>query len=432
MTLIGFAFIIINGIALLLLPRRWACLPLLVGSCYISQGQKIAVGPIHFSVIRSLILVGFVRGVLRRELTTLGLVGCDWAVLGWGTWLVAASVFHNPPGDTFVTYLGVAYNCVGIYLLIRSFCRSKEDAANFVFITCILLGPLSLEMMQEKVTGRNLFAVLGGVSEEVVIRDGKLRAQGPFGHAILAGTVGASCVPLMFGIWRSNPMAARLGVAAAMAMMWACTSSGPIMTFALGAFAVGLWPLRMYTRKLCMLAVVCYMVLDLVMKRPGYFILAKIDITGSSTGWHRAELIRSARQHLGEWWFAGTDYTRHWMPTGVYFSPNHADITNQYIQYGVYGGLFLISLFMLQLWLAFTYVGRMVNGARALDKDGAWFVWCLGSSLFAHAVTCISVSYYDQSSVFMFAALAVISSMYSSSPNPSLDAEAIENRLLEV
>jgi len=31
----------------------------------------------------------------------------------------------------------------------------------------------------------------------------------------------------------------------------------------------------------------------------------KIDLTGSSTGWHRAELIDSALRHFNEWWLVG-------------------------------------------------------------------------------------------------------------------------------
>ena len=79
--------------------------------------------------------------------------------------------------------------------------------------------------------------------------------------------------------------------------------------------------------------------LDLVMKAPAYYIIARADIIGGSTGWHRAALIDSAIRHLNEWWLIGTDYTRNWMVTGVSWSADNTDITNHYLYLGVLGGL---------------------------------------------------------------------------------------------
>ena len=64
--------------------------------------------------------------------------------------------------------------------------------------------------------------------------------------------------------------------------------------------------------------------------------------------YHRAALIESAIKHLDEWWLAGTDYTRHWMPSGIPANENHTDLTNHYIAMGVMGGLLLLLLF---IWL---------------------------------------------------------------------------------
>src|SRR5207253_439216 len=91
-------------------------------------------------------------------------------------------------------------------------------------------------------------------------------------------------------------------------------------------------------------------VLQIVMNDPVYFLMARIDFTGSSTGWFRAQLIRSSIQHLDEWWAVGTDYTRHWMPSGIYANEIHTDITNHFLEMGVWGGLPLLSLFVLALY----------------------------------------------------------------------------------
>jgi hypothetical protein len=152
-----------------------------------------------------------------------------------------------------------------------------------------------------------------------------------------------------------------------------------------------------------------------------WYILARIDLTGSSTGWHRAALIDSAFKHLDEWWLGGTDYTRHWMPTGVEWSGDHTDITNYYLKLGVLGGLPLMLLFMGVLASGFTSISRAFRSNEALTADKQFLLWTLGAVLFGHAATMVSVSYFDQSIVFLYLILASIGSMQNSSvPEPEL------------
>jgi hypothetical protein len=168
------------------------------------------------------------------------------------------------------------------------------------------------------------------------------------------------------------------------------------------------------------MALAGYVLLDVIMKAPAYYIIARIDIAGGSTGWHRAALIESAIAHLNEWWLGGTDYTRHWMPTGVSWSARHTDLTNHYIFLGVAGGLPLMLLFIAILWRGFSYVGQYVKQGGSA-RQHAYLVWCLGASLFAQATTCISVAYFDQSFVFLYLPLAALGTIASRefAPRPS-------------
>jgi hypothetical protein len=144
------------------------------------------------------------------------------------------------------------------------------------------------------------------------------------------------------------------------------------------------------------------------MNAPAYFLLARIDMTGSSTSWHRAELIDAALRHVSEWWLVGTDYTRHWMSYGVGWSGNHIDITNYYINMGVYGGLPLMLLFITVLAKGFSSVGGVTSqSADSPGQQGTRFtMWALGAALFTHSATFISISYFDQSVVFLYLVLA--------------------------
>jgi len=240
----------------------------------------------------------------------------------------------------------------------------------------------------------------------------------------LAGTVGAVCSPFMIGIWRRYPWTARMGLAACLVMIFTSASSGPVMSAAAAAFALALWHWRQYTRRLRIAALCAYVLLEIVMRAPAYYLLARIDIAGGSTGYHRAALIKSSLAHMNEWWFAGTDYTRHWMETGVSWSEDHADITNYYIKMGVIGGLPLMLLLIAALGTGFYCVGRAVKDKNRSSSKETFAVWCVGASLFAHAATCVSVSYFDQSYVFFYTTLGIAGSLgWSSVPRVAVAAK---------
>jgi hypothetical protein len=216
-------------------------------------------------------------------------------------------------------------------------------------------------------------------------------------------------MPLALVLWRNQRAMAIAGLLACGAIVVASASSGPMLSLIFSLTALMLWPWRSRMRWLRWGAVLGYIALDMVMNAPAYFTLARIDMTGSSTGWHRAELIDAAVKHISEWWLFGTDYTRHWMWYGVGWSNNHIDITNFYINMGVYGGLLLMFLFIRVLWKGFVFVGASCNPPHGTPVPGnAFMMWAMGSSLFAHAVTFISVSYFDQSVLFLYLTLAAI------------------------
>lgn len=414
MNAFAITFLVINITLLLLLPRRWAPLPLLIGACYMTPGQVIELGPFHFTVIRMLVMAGVVRVIVRNERLAGRTNGLDRLILAWSVLALISSVFHKDALAALIYRFGLVYDTCGIYFLVRVFCQSLDDVEGLCRLTAILLLPVALEMIYEKLTVSNLFSILGEGSVSPAIREGHVRARGPFAHAILAGTIGAVCLPLIVPLWRQHRKVAKIGIGACLVMIITSASSGPILSAMAALGALFMWHYRHRIRLIRWLAIVGYIGLDLVMLDPAYYILARIDLTGSSTGWHRARLIQSAIEHLPEWWLVGTDYTRHWMPTGVSWSPEHTDITNHYLQMGVIGGLPLMLLFIAVLVKGFSFVGRTMRQAPELSQQSRFMIWALGASLFAHATTFISVSYFDQSFVFIYLTLAAIGSVWSS------------------
>ncbi|MFN7141060.1 MAG: hypothetical protein ACK4UN_17155, partial [Limisphaerales bacterium] len=167
------------------------------------------------------------------------------------------------------------------------------------------------------------------------------------------------------------------------------------------------WRWRWHLRRVLTLTIVLFVALAFLMEAPVWYLIARIDLAGGSTSWHRAELIHQAIRHFDEWWLIGTDYTRHWMAYGIEWSEDHVDITNHYITLGVRGGILLMGIFIIFLIRAFQALGR---GMKALqlsgDTQSEFLLWCVGASLFLHAFTFMAISYFDQSYVFFCSVVA--------------------------
>ncbi len=413
MNAIAITFLLINALALLLLPRRWAPVPLLVGACYMTLGQGIEMGPFSFTVIRMLVLAGVVRIIARGERLAGRMNAMDRLIVVWAGWALFSSIFHNDPSGALIFRLGLVYNACGVYFLLRVFCQTFDDVVGLCRIAIILLVPLAVEMLNEKLTSHNLFSILGGVSESPSIRGDRIRAQGPFAHSILAGTIGAVCLPFAIALWRQHRRKAVIGIGACFAMIFAAYSSGPILSAVAALGALWMWRFRHRMRLVRWLAVLGYIGMDLVMKAPAYYLIDRINIVGGSTGWYRSRLIQGAFEHFSEWWLGGTDFTIHWMPNALASAAGEADVTNHYLRMGAIGGLPLMLLLIAVLAKGFSFVGQMSQQRPELTLDSRFMVWALGASLFAHAVTFMSVSYFDQSFVFLYLTLAAIGSARS-------------------
>ena len=414
MTPLALAFLGCCTAALLLLPRRWAALPLLAGALYMTLGQGVEIGPFNFSLLRLLIAIAAIRVLLRGELGAFTPVALDKWLLVWASWAVASSLFHEDPSAALVNRLGMVYDACGTYLVLRCLCGSREDVERLFRMIAFLLAPVAVAMVWENQAGRNPFAALGGVPLFPEVRQGIVRSQGPFAHSILAGSVGAACLPLMLAIWRHSRSLALVGTLGCLAMITASGSSGPLLSASAAIGALALWPMRHRMRVVVWAAVLGYIALDVAMNAPAYYLLARLDLSMGSTSWHRAALIEAAIIRLPEWWATGTDYTGHWLPYGVPWSSSHADITNYYIWMGVLGGLPLMLLFVAMLAKGFGLVGVMLAKSDLGSSDAkaheSFIAWAIGASLFAHAATFVSVTYFDQSVVFLYLTLAAAGS----------------------
>jgi hypothetical protein len=321
-----------------------------------------------------------------------------------------------------------------LFFYFKSIFKSYDD----IVFTCKMLPfiilPVACMMIHESLTGRNIFSFFGDVPVISDIRDGRFRCQGPFSHPILAGTFGATAFPLIAVLWFQKDYKkiwVILGVLCSGIIAFTAGSSGAFMTLLLENVAFGFWFFRNQMRWVRRGIVAMLIGLALVMKAPIWYLFARLSDTTGGTGWHRAYLLDQAfGRYFHEWWLLGTKVTRNWMPySGVYYSSNQTDITNQFIWEGVNGGIFTMGLFIMIIVCCFKAIGYALHKNESAPFNERFFLWALGVALFGHIVSFMSIAYFDQIIIFwtlLLGMIAAISALRLSSEEPAQPEHANE------
>jgi hypothetical protein len=413
-TLIGFLFAMAMGTLLILLPRRLALLPIIVTVCYMTMGQQVVIAGLHFSIMRMMILFGWARLVVRGELTRFRFNEIDKLLLVWQASRVTLNTLQFGTAEAFIGIAGYAYDAVGMFFLLRFLIRDLNEVPHIVKMISLVLVPLAILMLIEKSTTRNMFSIFGGVDINTMIdEEGRLRCQGPFRHPILAGTLAAALLPFFLGLrfqGRGFIAFANVGILAVAIIVLTAHSSGPVVASVFVVMGMLLWHFRDRMRVMRWGILFGLIVLHLVMKDPVWALYGRLSNVIGGTGYHRTMLITAAVNHFDEWWLIGTHYTGHWMPYTLRLDPTMADMTNQFIYEGIVGGLLTMVLFVVLISRCFGAVGRLVHFREADSPfSSEIMVWSLGVGLFAHVVSFMSVSYFDQNVVMFYFILACTS-----------------------
>lgn len=404
-TPLGLGFTLLMGALLLALPRRYALVPVIALVCYMTMGERVMIAGLNFTMMRILALFGWTRLILRREIYLLRLNAIDMAIILWTISSLTAYTLLWRTSDAFIYRCGATYNVIGLYFIFRFLLRDIEDVVRVTRLLAVLILPLAIAMLLEKMSGRNTFAVFGGVPDITVIRDGVLRCQGPFAHPIMAGTFGATVAALFVALWwqgHLSKLLAVLGLAASSVIIITSGSSGPVMAAVAALFGFAMWPIRMQMRFIRRAIVLVLLTLELVMKAHVWFLMARVNIFSGSDGWHRAYLIDRAVYNFFDWWLVGTKSTEAW-------GYSLWDITNGFVSEAANGGLVTLILFVVIITRCFRGVGRSLRAADSRRQQ--IFIWGLGAALLAHVTTYFSVSYFDQNSVNWLLLLAMIATV---------------------
>jgi hypothetical protein len=403
---------ILAVILLLVLPRKYVIAPVIIMAFLTPIGQQIYVVGLHLFVLRIVVLVAFIRALASRSVPDEprfagGWTNVDSAFTFYVLSIAIASVLLFHETGMLINQVGYLWDYLLAYFALRILIRDEADVYFVLKCLAVATVPLAIGMIIEQRNMVNVFGMLGGTSLVPQVREGKVRSQGAFEHSLMAGVFAATTIPAMFLLWRTGKakLFGSIGLLGATLMMWMTNSSSPLLAYVAGIFALLCWPLRKSMKKVRYGIVFALVGLQLVMKAPVWFLIERVDVTGSSSGYHRAELVDQFIHHFWDWWLIGVKDSSSW---GL----DMFDVQNQYVNVGEMGGLLAFIFFILVISRSFAMLG---NARKAVDgdKDQEWILWCLGSAMFANVVGFFGVNYFDQSRVWWFILLAMISAIAS-------------------
>lgn len=407
-TPLGAVIVCIALAGIFFLPRKWILAPILVVALFIPLEQRVVVLGLNFMMLRIMILAGWLQVLCfpagsARHAGATTLTAVDKAVLWWAVSMSVAFIALWANTSAVVNRLGFLYDTFGIYFLQRRLCARSADVNRAIRVMVLLSATVAVCMVNEQMTGYNLFSVFGGVPEFTAIREGKLRSQGAFQHPILAGCFGAALMPLCASLWchsrGSRPVAAA-GILTGAVITITSSSSTPMLAAIGGAVAFAAWPLRNQMRRVRWGIAATLLGLHMVMNGPVWSLINKVSVFGGSSSYHRYYLVDQFIVRVGEWALAGTADNASW---GL----DTWDVANHYVYVGTRGGLVSVILFIAILSLAFARVGQ-ARAAVAGNLRREWRWWALGAALFAHMVAFYGVSYDSQTAFWWYLLLAFL------------------------
>lgn len=395
--------VLLSAIILILaLPRKYAYVPFLVAALLLPLHVVLLIGSLHFNATRILVIAGWLRLLVRRVRFPGRLQLIDKIILCSA---LCSAVMYSLLWQDFgavVNRLGLLVTTMGTYFLMRFLVRDQQDVVRVMKTLAVVIIVVAPFMMYEHSSAYNAFWLVGA-PEITNIRDGQIRAQGPFGHAIVAGTVGAMLLPLFVGLFFHQPRTRLLAAAAVISstvMVLTSRSSTPVLTYAAAVLALAMWPARKSMRRVRWGVAIFLLLVQLSMKSPVWFVMTRASGEMGGSGWHRSMLVDNFVRHFSDWWLIGTRANPDW-------GWSMWDVDNAYVGAGLSGGLLSFILFIAVLVCAYKIIGRARKLAEKQPRE-LRLIWVLGAALFANTVAFFGIVYFDQSVVAWYTLLTMV------------------------
>jgi len=391
-------------VLIMVLPRKKVMAPFLLAFFTIPIEEVVVVGGIHFTALRILILAVLARRLTlsRRDKYPGGFNAIDLAVVLWSVSAVVAFFLEFPDSAALVQGLGVLLDTLGGYLAVRAFIPDGEAmrwTVKTLAAICVVLGVC---MLNEQITHINVFDRMAGLPTAIQFKNGHFRSQGTLG-SIYAGVFSGVLIPVFIWLWtdKKSRVAAVFGLVGAVLIVYTSYASTSQLALLGSVLGLGCWRLRKKMRLIRWAIVAVLVGLQMVMKAPVWALIARIDLTGSSSGDQRYHLIDMTIRHFSDWWLIGT-------PNYVNWGWDSWDLCNQFAAVALTGGLLTLIFYIAIFKEGFAAIGnarKRVSG----DHKQEWLLWCFGSTLFATVVAHFGINYMAQLIMGFFPVVACIS-----------------------
>jgi len=406
----GMGVVLAASFLILLSPRRWVSIILLLVACFLPTGQRVVFASLDFTALRIVVLSCWFRFIARSE-SRFAISPLDWLVLAWCFTSLTMYVITHGTMTAVIYKCGEVFDALGLYLAFRLLLKSEKDL-RYAFFGLSCIAPIVLGCFAiEAASGKNPFSFLGGVPPITDIREGRIRCQGAFPHSILAGSFWAATAPLFAAqaiAGHGRRLASFVAFFSSLGIVLMSASSTPTFALLCGLATFAFFWLRRYAKMMFFALILSAIAIHLLMRPPIWHLLGRVQAVGGSTGWHRFFLIDETVNHFPEWALHGTPSTAHW-------GAGLDDVTSQYVLEAVQGGLprllLFLSLVLLSLRLAVKF-----SMAPQLDRNGLLMSWSLGASLVVHCVSFIGVAYFGQVWILWWLLLACIAALNSFRP----------------
>jgi hypothetical protein len=406
---------------LLALPRRFFLFPFIMAACFVPMNQTLVFLSLDFTILRLLVLFGFLRLFLRGEKRNLHWHSFDKLIFFWVVVGSAVYTVQWASLGAFINRTGFMFDCLGMYWLFRQAIQTWDDifqaSTIFAFFALVTVPLVTWEGIQHT----SFFSLFGDVVGE--FHRGRYRAAGPFSHYIILGCFWATLLPLFYACIKAGHRTALFSMAllAALANIYFSASSTPILTVVAIILFWGLYPFRGYGKVIFLGACCALFFLHLIMKAPVWHLIARVNVFGGSTGWHRYFLFDNFINHASEWFYLGTQSTSHW-------GWGQEDITNQFVLQGVRGGIVTLLIFIVLVYNAVKIPGSM--SLENIAPSAKWVSWGICVTMLGHFVTFWGISYFGQIDMVLYLTFAFVG--FSLEHQHSLHATSSSQQTREV
>jgi hypothetical protein len=407
---VSFLALLVGCAIILRGPKHWMLPTFLAATLIVSMLPQMVLLGFAFMTHRTLLTCAWIRILTGGDHRDLKLNAMDKAFIAYCVWTLIGDtlLYIDTPGKALVYQVANSiYDGLGIYFMCRILMKDATEIKRAVVCLAVVSSILAGFMVIEHVTRRNLLSMLGALHSVVQIREGKLRCQATFSVPITAGTFGGILFPLFATLWWQEGRLKRWavpGCIATMIIIVTASSGGPLMTFAAVMLGFFLWPWRGKMRSIRWIVGITLLVLHFSMKAPVWALIARIHVVPGNSGYHRYFLIDSFIREFREWWMLGIKATAQW-------GGQADDVANQFCVAAKHGGILSLILFVRVIVVGFREVGLRLKEVTE-DRPTQIMLWGFGVMLWAHCVSFLGISYFDQTKIVWFWSLAALGSLH--------------------